>query len=470
MFKKTKKATSSGVAGNTFAYVQGITGTTPTADSTTDVLSLTSDDGTLEIVGDASTDTLDFSVNVPGTNQKLAQRDSSGNLATVESMSVTSDNGLNRFNIIDVDNAGTGASLHTTSANFNPSVNSPNDTWLLEYRQAQIDTDSDGFSFGTGGNSVIIESNQILHQGTSDVGTVNFTQNTFTLGNGTDAIDVKGFGYYFGFGQVSANVNIDGPIQGYGFQPSIHASATIDVTDSYVQSFYDTADIDCASSWYTSFNSSPTIASIANNRNFQGVSVNPTIPVFTGNSNFTGIGVYGDLGTFGTGSFNGIQVNPNVDSVDYAVGLSVSMANVTATSKQAAYLDGDVQITGALSFGGALSIGKLNAFASQAIVNGGGIPSSVHGLISNPTIAANTTVALGDTIGVNTAMLLQMGDNSVVTSGLVGASALALPAVVTMGVGATIDQVAGASFAVQLDSTATGGTIANMDLCRSGGG
>jgi len=197
------------------------------------------------------------------------------------------------------------------------------------------------------------------------------------------------------------------------------------------------------------------------------VNVKPTIPTFTGDANFTGIGVYGNLGTFGTGSASFIQVNPIVSGGNYAVGLSVDMSNVTATTKKAATFNGDVDITGALSFSGALSVGKFSSFASQAIVNGGGVPSTVHGLISNPTIAANTTVALGDTIGVNTAMLLQMGDNSVVTTGLVGASALALPAVVTMGTGSTIDQVAGASFAVQLDAAATGGTIANMDLCRA---
>jgi hypothetical protein len=136
-------------------------------------------------------------------------------------------------------------------------------------------------------------------------------------------------------------------------------------------------------------------------------------------------------------------------------------------SKQAAYFDGDVQVTGALSFGGALSIGQLNAFASQAIVAGSGNPATIHNLVTNPTVGDNQTIANADTLGVNTAMLLTIGDNSTVTTAFTGVAALALPAVVTMGTGSTIDQVSGATYALSLDAAATGGTIANLDLCRS---
>ena len=72
-------------------------------------------------------------------------------------------------------------------------------------------------------------------------------------------------------------------------------------------------------------------------------------------------------------------------------------------NKKAAYLDGDVEITGSLTFGGALSIGLLNAFGSQAVVSGSGNPGTLHSLVSNPTVGDNETITLGDTIGVNTA-------------------------------------------------------------------
>ncbi len=135
---------------------------------------------------------------------------------------------------------------------------------------------------------------------------------------------------------------------------------------------------------------------------------------------------------------------------------------------RAAFLDGDVEITGSLTFGGALSIGKLNAFATQAVISGTGNPASIHNLISNPTIGNSQTVTLGDTIGLNTAMLLTVGTNSTVTSALVGLSALALPAVVNLGSGSTVDRVAGATFAISLDVGAAG-TITNLDLCRAVG-
>lgn len=134
----------------------------------------------------------------------------------------------------------------------------------------------------------------------------------------------------------------------------------------------------------------------------------------------------------------------------------------------AAWLDGDVEITGSLAFGGALSIGKLNAYAAQALSDGGGAPNLVHLLISNPTVAANTTVANADLIGVNTAMLLTIGDDSAVTTSFLGLAALGLPAVVLLGANSTVDQVSGGTFAISLDPGAgAGGVIDNLDLCRS---
>lgn len=168
-------------------------------------------------------------------------------------------------------------------------------------------------------------------------------------------------------------------------------------------------------------------------------------------------------------------LNANLDVVVSGVGSNPQIAQVAtnftggenAGNVKAAYFDGDVEITGALAFGGALSIGKLNAFATQALVDGGGNPGTIHGLISQPTVADNTTVANADILGVNTAMLLTIGQNSTVTTSFIGLAALGLPAVVSMGTGSTVDQVSGATFALSLDSSASGGTISNLDLCRA---
>jgi hypothetical protein len=134
----------------------------------------------------------------------------------------------------------------------------------------------------------------------------------------------------------------------------------------------------------------------------------------------------------------------------------------------AAYLDGNVQITGNLQFGGALSIGQLNAFASQTVTSSIlGQPNSIHSLVSAVSVADNTTVNNADTLGINTAMILNLGTNAQITTSFVGIGALALPAVVNMATGSSIDQLAGAVFAISMDVAATGGTIDNLDLCRS---
>jgi hypothetical protein len=136
-------------------------------------------------------------------------------------------------------------------------------------------------------------------------------------------------------------------------------------------------------------------------------------------------------------------------------------------SKLAGRFNGDVQIDGALSFNGALSVGEFNAFLTEPLVAGGGTPTSGHSLITAPTVATNATVAAADYLGVNTAMLLTAGDNATVTTAFLGVIALGLPAVVSLGSGTTIDRVGGAAFAISLDAAAAGGTIDTVSLCRA---
>ena len=64
-------------------------------------------------------------------------------------------------------------------------------------------------------------------------------------------------------------------------------------------------------------------------------------------------------------------------------------------------------------------------------------------------------------------MLLNVGANSVITTALLGVAALALPAVVNLGAGATVDRVSGGVFAISLDPSAGGGTIGELSLCSA---
>ena len=164
-------------------------------------------------------------------------------------------------------------------------------------------------------------------------------------------------------------------------------------------------------------------------------------------------------------------VNVTISGVGSNTQVTVAATNlaggVYAGQKYAALFDGDVSITGSLQFNGSLSVGALNAFASQALSDGGGTPSSIHSLITQPTVAANVTVANADLLGVNTAGLISIGDNATVTTAFLGVAALGLPAVLSMGTGSTVDNVAGAVFALSLDATATGGTVDRVYLCRA---
>lgn len=556
--------------------VDSVNGQTGTVVLTKSSIGLNNVDNTSDLNKPISTATqaaLDLKADLTdltGTANRLTRFDSLGELNDVSQLEVN-DSGYITSNLTVEPDANTGFfELNRSNVTISPLDNSPNETWNLNNNQVNVDPSSSGYTFGTGGQAFRFDVNNVNHDGTSDIGSIEFIQNNFGLGNGIDPIDVNGFGYIFGFGQVNPNVTIVGPIQGYGFQPNVNSAANIS-TSTYIQAFYDNVNIGCASPSYTSFNASPSIESINNNNNYQGINVNPTITTLTGNAGVIGLGIYGNYGTFNTnGYFNGVNVNPTISSARYAAGLNVSMDNVTvyagvaaslviqdltiaadlpgttgntvtieytaggtagaevvtntgvafsvqiedgvstaqniadalngyvpftinlnvtisgtasnpqniqsATnltggidpgSKRAAYLDGDVEITGSLSFGGALSIGQLNAFYNQELANGSGNPVSIHSLISSVYIDDNDSVTVADTLGINTAMLVSIGQNATVTTGFTGLSALALPAVVTMESGSTVDRMAGSTFAISLDASATGGTIDILDLCRS---
>lgn len=502
-----------------------------------------------------------------GTAERAIRTDASGDLETLNNIEVFS----NGYSDSDFTAQSTGLSQSNDIIRNNiiltATVDSPDEGFVLYNNQANVDAT---FDLGTNGQFFRFNMNNIVVDNDKDVGHVEFIQNNFAIGNGTDPIESDGISYIMGFGTVNSGVTIKGPIQGYGYQMNIQAGATFDPS-TYSQGFYDAANFNVDMPGHTSFNAGPNIDTITTGHNYQGFAGNPTIDTIETGAGVSVLQVGGNFGTFeGSSYWQGLNVNPTITSAQYAVGVNVTMDNVTvyagvaaslviqdltiaadlpssfgntvtieyvddgtggaetvsqaglaftvhmedgvstaqniadalnatigfttnlnvtisgtssnvqaaqaATNlaggvdpgrKQAAYLDGDVEITGALTFGGALSIGQLNAFYSQAMVDGGGNPTSGHSMITQPTVADNVTLTTADYLGVNTAMLLTIGDNATVGTAFVGISALGLPAVISMGTGSTVDQVAGATFAVSLDATAGGGTIDRLDLCRS---
>lgn len=276
--------------------------------------------------------------------------------------------------------------------------------------------------------------------------------------------------------------------------------------------------IGTVSQYYNGINIAPTIGTVAQNTQAVGVSIsmdNVTVApgsvssivfqditysfIVAANNNATTI-QYTPGATAGSevvtilGQAITIQIESGVSTatqVKAAIDASVVASSITATitgtasnpqttagpsnftgganpgSKLAARFDGDVQIDGTLAFNGALSVGEFNAFFSEPLVNGGGQPTSGHSLVTSPTVASNATIPLADYLGVNTAMLLNVGNNATVTTAFLGVTAMGLPAVINLGTGATIDRIGAGAFAISLDASALGGTVDIVSLCRS---
>ena len=402
---------------------------------------------------------------ITGSANTLAAFGSGGGLQTLADHSINTRNGIDANPTLSVTDNGY-ENYQIVNLSVVPSVASPSKTIGVNPIQMQIDPTSTGLALGTGGELGSLLPLYFGHGGTSDTGSLNYIKLSSDIGNGTDAISVNGVAFVLGFGSIKNNVTLTGALQGYGFQMDVDAGATL--SSNSVRAFYDNANIHGSAPGYDSFSANPSIGSIQNNANFTGLGISPQITTLTGNANYYGITQTPNLGSFGTGGFNGIYINPTITSVNNAYGLFVDMGNVTSGNKKAAHFTGDVEINGAPSFSGALSIGALNAFGQlDPVIDGGGNPTSVNSLISQINIPASATTANADTIGLNTAMLLSVGANSAVTFGPFGLfSSLALPTVIETHTGSLLPAVQGGVFALSFSNTSTGGTITEADAAR----
>jgi hypothetical protein len=366
---------------------------------------------------------------------------------------------------------GGGRIWNIQTLNLNPAEDSPNDLWNMNSYFFNIDSASEGFSLGDSGNAAYTDTYNIQHHGKSDIGGLTFRSNYFDLGNGTDPISIKGLAFQFGFGDINAGVTINGPIQGYGHQWHAHAGA---VLENSVIAYADFATTEVDVHGWTSFIASPQIAAIANNTNCEAFMANAQIGELKGNSGYTGLGVFPHITKINQGNFGGVKIQPTIDDGNqrYAAGLFIDMRNITngdVSQTFAADLIGNVRIDGSLSFSGGLSIGQLQAFFQQTAADGGGNPQGFHGLVTSLIGPANTTTNNCDAIGVNTAMLMEIRDNSINHAGPfgLGFAALALPCVIETHTGSITDFVSAAVYALNMSGTSTGGTIGQANLCRS---
>jgi len=497
-------------------------------------------------------------------NNKLLATDGSGAVIAAPDTSINALNGLDISLNVDAPNTSGFSDFYFTTASINAADDTPDRGYNLVNNQIQFDTDNQGFDIGTNGTAAGVISNYVAHSGTSNIGDVAFIKNNFAIGNGTDPIDLKGVSYCYGFGNVAANVTVTGPLQGYGFQPTVDEDASFAASNAYIKPFYDACNIECEAPGHISFNASPNLAEIRNNSNYTGLNINPTVTALNGNGSVTGIGVSGNIGSFNlNGSFRGVSVSPTISSGRYVAAFQASMNSVTpyagaastltvqdltftfiavgdnntytmaytsgatagaevvsisgtdvsvqiesgvstATQIKAA-LDGDTSfssvitttITGTASnaqtpfsatpftsgenagqvfaadlqgdvrINGPISAGKADLFYNYDLVSGTSNPFTIHSFVTGVAVDANDTITAGDVIGVNTAMLMNVGDNATVSTNLVGLSAMAMPSVVSLGAGSVVDRVSGATCALSLDPGAGGGTISELDICRS---
>jgi hypothetical protein len=384
---------------------------------------------------------------------------SSGVLQSWVDHYLTSENGAGSNSSLAATDSGS-RSYDQSNIAVRPTENSPSYSLINTSRTIDIDPDSTGFTLGTGGQFATFDNLYFRHQGTSNTGSLNFHQFSSDIGNGTDPISVNGVSFIQGNGHIYNNVTMTGPLQGYGFQYVADAGSGI---TQETRVFYDFSNLNTSLAGYVFGRANANVDRIKNNSNYDVLTSTPNIGELMGNANFTGISLRPRVTTINSGHFNMLDLRPELLSgtSDNNTIMSIDASQIPGINNRAAQFTGDVDVQGSLTFSGALSIGKLNAFATQDVVDGGGNPSSVNSLIAAINVPASATIANGDTFGINTAALISAGANSTVTSGPLGLglTGLALPAVVEMGLFSNIDNVGGAVFAISLSGGATGGTI-----------
>lgn len=320
-----------------------------------------------------------------GTPNTFAGFDGGGVLESVPGFNINTNGGLNEQLTESPNNLGF-QSLNEFDVNFTPLQNSPNEGWNIQSIQASLDVGSSGFSQGTAGVAVQLLNLDMTHHGTGNVGGLNNLVMNSDLGNGVDPITIQGIGYSYGFGNIHANVTLDGSIQGYTFQPNIDAAA-IGTSNFSVAAFSEFTNVGIPVNGYNVLNAGSVIFAITNNHNYNGVNLNPGITTLQGNAGFTGFGSYGTITTMSaTGQYVGLQVNPNI---------TTSHGNINGIQISPTVAGGDANFTGiqinpngAVVFGSAQGINiNLNNITSND-------PQGVTGINSDSRLSINAETTL----------------------------------------------------------------------------
>lgn len=229
-------------------------------------------------------------------------------------------------------------SINNFNCNVDPLQASVDDAAILFNMNLNLDPNNTGFRIGTNGTGAYIINANFNHQGKSSVGTLGIVNSYSNIGNGTDAISVKGMVGYTVDGDWNNAVVINGGMQGFAFQPILHPGCFLSSSDSFCQIFYDGMDAQTQDfDGYYSFNCNANLGGILNNNGFTAFQANPKIGVLHGDADanmFFAGGIFsGSLGDGTGGGYTGFQLNPEFTNLDVSSrGISLTPQSIAGTA------------------------------------------------------------------------------------------------------------------------------------------
>ena len=383
-------------------------------------------------VSTATQAALDLKADLAGPVNEFIAYDNAGELSSYSPMKINATNGVDLTQ--SVAPAATGNFIKYNNQYFqtNPSVNS-NENWYADWREPRIN--DTGFELGdpTTGNGGLNGMGMAM----TSVGNFGYMRNfdlSIQVGNGVDPVSgysISAINHYI---QVDNNASVEFVL---GFPVSIGGQA-----GSVIE-------------------------------NVTGFDLNYNISDCT--NSVVGFQTGGSVAFSGAGTnYMGIDLNGTVTGVVDATGLNINMGGVTASNSKRAInaigdclFDGDVQITGAFNFSGDLSVGSIQSFKALNIVDGGGNPTTNNGIVSQ--FDGSGVVADCDMIGLSTPAIINLDATFAGTSGGfgLGVTSLALPNLVSMAAGCSLDNLTACAYVNVFDATNTGGTIDRLINVRA---